>query len=632
MPQSVDDILSELKRADDAYHNTGTPIMSDAEYDALASAAGYSSIGAPVKGAKHDLPIPLPSLEQIQKDNFSSWMHSNGLRMEDLVATAKIDGISALLVYQDSKLYKAYTRGDGLQGKDITEHVRALNLPAPELDCMIRGELVMHVKDFETFNEDYAYKNPRNTVAGIFNRDSITPEAVPYITFYAYQLIPPFFGDPTVLSKESELMTLQLFGFNTPLSYTLIDVSAKHKEPAPACEELISRWKQLPYEIDGVVVYVNDRAKALEMDDSVQPGDNPKSAIKFKVSDALNSAITEVASVEWNLSKHGYYKPTILINPVELVGVTITKCTGFNAAFIRDNKIGPGAKIEITRSGDVIPFCRTVISPSANVALPQNAHWSENDVDLIINANMSQEDERDIQIAIMTDFFKKAKVDAIGEGIAARLYDSGLTSVEKAINAPARTLCSAVGSDVIGMTLFGNIQTVRTELDFPTICGAAGFIFGRGLGVRKFESLFNEYSGDDPFTISLDDIITIPGFDFKTAQKIVDGMPVMKQFLEDIRYEVEWTPRNPSTQSGSSASSGSGSLKGVNFVFTGFRDPSLERQIRALGGDVKASMSSKVHYVVAANTSKSSTKIDKAKQLGARIISILELKKMISNA
>jgi len=114
------------------------------------------------------------------------------------------------------------------------------------------------------------------------------------------------------------------------------------------------------YEIDGIVIDIDAAAtRARLATDEL----NPEYAVKFKVADSSNLAVATVRQVEWNVSKDGYYKPRVQIHPVDLVGVTISNLTGFNAKFIKDNGIGPGAKIEITRAGDVIPQILRCIEP-----------------------------------------------------------------------------------------------------------------------------------------------------------------------------------------------------------------------------------------------------------------------------
>jgi NAD-dependent DNA ligase len=190
-------------------------------------------------------------------------------------------------------------------------------------------------------------------VAGLMNSSENDPVVYDYIDFVAYDII----NKP--MDKVEQIRTLNTLGFLTPVHEVLPGVTLNDTELTEMLEEL--RTNSL-YEIDGVVLDVNSVETRRELIPSRETL-NPSWAIKYKVADASNAAIAEVIGVKWNVSKHGYLKPVIWIKPVELVGVTVSKCTGFNAKFIYENKIGPGAKINITRSGDVIPFCTGVVSP-----------------------------------------------------------------------------------------------------------------------------------------------------------------------------------------------------------------------------------------------------------------------------
>lgn len=123
---------------------------------------------------------------------------------------------------------------------------------------------------------------------------------------------------------------------------------------------LTERRETTEYAIDGVVLDVDNEECRQKINPSKETL-NPEYARKFKISDVNNYAETKVVDVELNVSKTGYIKPTIVFEPVELVGVTISRCTGFNMKYIYDNKIQPGCVIGITRQGDVIPMITGVV-------------------------------------------------------------------------------------------------------------------------------------------------------------------------------------------------------------------------------------------------------------------------------
>lgn len=203
--------IARLELADDAYTNDGAPIMSDLEYDVVWKYAKdkwpnnpyFKSVGSQVRGGKIDLPVPMPSLDQIQIGDFAEWLRSNGLQRKGLVITKKLDGVSVLLEYNArGKFIKAYSRGDGLQGADITRHVQHLDFPKQiklsEIDSrLIRGEIMCSQTGFEAINQiskengGRVYANPRNFVAGLLNSSEVADfRFYRYIKLFVYQCIP----------------------------------------------------------------------------------------------------------------------------------------------------------------------------------------------------------------------------------------------------------------------------------------------------------------------------------------------------------------------------------------------------------------------------------------------------------
>ena len=189
------------------------------------------------------------------------------------------------------------------------------------------------------------YKNPRNMMSGVSNSE--TPNNIgvySYIDFVAYEIV------GSELSKTKQLEQLAAWGFRV-VTYDVVDRSQ-------LTDQLLTAFIQdakssSPYELDGAVIEIesadsrkNNNTDAL----------NPEYAFKYKIVDGSNSSTAVVKCVHWNVSKDGYLKPRVQIEPVNLLGVTIQYATGFNAQFIQQSGIGPGAVIRLVRSGDVIPL------------------------------------------------------------------------------------------------------------------------------------------------------------------------------------------------------------------------------------------------------------------------------------
>lgn len=371
---AIDELVTVLKSADDLYYNDIESFLTDEQYDTLRKFAEklepynsyFTGIGSEVRGGKIKLPYTMGSLDQVDVGEIVDWVKENELTDEDVIITEKLDGTSAMAIYgPDGKLQIAYSRGNGREGADITRHLRHIlptEITTDGETYVIRGEVIISKENFPklqqtvTTRNGQQYKNARNMVSGLMNASKNNPLVYGYIHFLAYDIIN---HNDKGWGKDKQLEILSSdFEFDVP-SWIY----------AGGCElddEFLANWLEesranTDYEIDGLVIDVCNAATRQRLNPT-RDTLNPAYAIKYKVADASNYAEAEVVGVEWATSKHGYLKPRIKVKPVELVGVTVQYCTGFNARFIYDNKIQPGSIIAITRSGDVVPYCTKVIS------------------------------------------------------------------------------------------------------------------------------------------------------------------------------------------------------------------------------------------------------------------------------
>lgn len=368
---TLDEMLAVLRAADDAYYNhNGESFITDEEYDTLRLYARgldpdhsyFLGVGSEVRGGKVKLPYEMGSLDQIYEGEITDWVGNWSLQQHFIIASDKLDGTSALLVYgEDGNLQIAYSRGDGVRGADITRHIRRFKcLPTNVGGSMVvRGEVIfpknefLKVRDKVKSRSGKQYKNARNMAAGVMNAKTNDSVVYDHIDFVSYEIIGSENG------KHNMLVDLRDIGFLTAHADSFYGHELTDRT---LTEHLEKRRSASIYEIDGLVLDA-DAAHVRESMNPTRETLNPAYAVKYKIADASNQAIAIVEGVEWNVSKSGYLKPKVRIEPIDLVGVTITYATGFNAKFIRDNMIGPGAKIRITRSGDVIPFITDVVEP-----------------------------------------------------------------------------------------------------------------------------------------------------------------------------------------------------------------------------------------------------------------------------
>ena len=610
-------LIDLLMYADDFYFNDDQPPIEDNQYDAIKQYAQrqlpahvyFTGVGSAVRGGKVALPHQMGSLNQTHIGELTKWYQSTKIVDQNIVISDKLDGASCLLILGGGKLQIAYSRGDGIQGADITRHMqRSHSIPktVPTTETIVvRAENIISVLNFNQAQtrlksrSGRPYANPRNMVSGLMNASSNDEYVYTIVDTIAYEIV------GSTLSKSDQLNRLKQLGFNV---VPWIQRNSSDLTEADLTALLNERRSKSNYELDGLVLDVDsaDERKRLHNSDVL----NQAYATKYKVADSSNQAYPLVTGVTWAISKDGYYKPTIQIEPTQLCGVTIQNCTGFNAKFILENGIGPGAKISLVRSGDVIPFCQQVLAPAPDGAqMPDDddAIWTETGVDLVVadvNNNETAKYQR------LVDFFNTIDIPHLGEGNIKQMFDVGFDTPESIITLTQEDLCSLLGSTSIGKKIYQGMRTKFNGIQLYTLMGAHP-CFGRGVGVRKMKKLFEALKGNiDLFTT--ENILKVDGFEAKTAKKVVQGIEPFKQFLDDVKGFVTIASFEAPVE---------GIWTGKSIVITGFRDSSVDKLIESKGGKVGSGVSSKTYLVVAADPSESSTKLDKARDLGIQIVS-----------
>jgi DNA ligase (NAD+) len=615
---SNSDLFELLQAADNGYYNVTDQIqviLTDEQYDALHQYCAvvdptnvyFLGVGSGVRGGKVKLPYTMGSLTQAYiGGDLQKWVNDYNLSNADLQVTEKLDGISTLLVYDaDGKLQIAYSRGDGIEGADITRHVSKItDLPQKVNGAMVvRAEIIFSKKNWETIKTQIKrsggafYKNARNATAGLMNASESDPLAYKYLSVVAYEIL------GIDMHKEIQLDALNGNGFTIPKG----DIFTGHLMTDVYMTDYLNKLRDnSEYEIDGVVIEVcetNLRKKINPTKNTL----NPEYARKFKVADASNLAVAEVIEVEWNISKNGYLKPRVRIQPTELVGVTVKHATGFNAAFILNNGIGPGAKIRITRSGDVIPFILGVVeSVAPQMPEEEDVRWTVNNKGEKVDLVLEDLNNETVQLEQMIDFFGKVGTEYLGEGNLKTIFDAGFTTIQDAINLSEGEWVNMIGAN--GKKIHKSIREKLTNIPWYIVAGAHP-AFGRGVGVRKMKKLYDAFAGDMNLLNSVSAMVAVEGFDEKTATKISSGFTTFLIFRNEtgIKFAEYEAPKG-------------GDLSGQSFLFTGFRDKGLEKKIEEKGGKNSSAVSSKLTYLVALDPNEDSGKLKKARDLGTKII------------
>lgn len=594
-----------LEKADEAYHEEGAPIFSDAVYDVLRDAYPREDVGAAVSDGqgKVQLPYWLGSMDK---------RHGGVALKEPLVISDKLDGVSGLLVVSQNGA-QLLTRGNGSVGRDISGIIPHLNLKVPKRPMVIRGELVMKRSVFATLRNGES--NARNTVAGFANSKRETKGLRKKIDFVSYEVLEPPDMKP---SKQMEFLKKQKMN---PVRFEVVqEASDEHLSGL-----LHERDASSEYDMDGLIV-------ARDVEYVPVTKKNPKHAFAFKLNVMeQESGETDVTKVEWRISKDGLLKPTVHMKPLNLKGVVIQKATGHNARFVVDQGLGVGARIRIIRSGDVIPRIVQVVAKTSP-AMPEVAYaWSDTKVDLISKSN----DDTELKKKRLVYTLSKLSFDNMGEKTVHLLYDHGFDTLGKILTLSKQQVLSVDKlKGKMGENLLASIQKRKEELrciDYAVASNA----FGRGFSTSTLNTIDKVYplmTGKP----TLDGLKAIDGIGEITAKNYMEGLPNFKQYvtkngLESTCTAAASTSRAPQE---SPPVRKSNLMEGRVVLITGFRDADFEKQMVEAGATMSKTMSKKVNTLVFADgkEAKSKGKIDAAKERGdVRVMSRSELERLIGS-
>jgi NAD-dependent DNA ligase len=600
------ELSSMIEEANKAYHFNKTPLMTDNEYDILKeylenkfpTSAILQEVGAPIiEKNKVTLPYEMASMDKIKPDTgaLASWKTKFA---GPYVISCKLDGVSGLYVSDGKGGTKLYTRGNGKVGQDVSHLIPYLKFPSVSGTLAVRGEFIIPKK---VFLDKYAAKfaNPRNLVAGIVNRQTLD-EKVKDLHFVAYEVISP------ELKPSEQMKLLMDKGFETVLNKT-VKASELSND---LLSEILVKWRaDYLYEIDGVIV----------TDDKVYPrkSGNPAHSFAFKM--VLSDQIAEVKVVDvlWNPSKDGYLKPRVQIEPVQLGGVKIEFATGFNGAFIEENKIGVGALIQIIRSGDVIPHIRSVTTPAEQAKMPSVPYkWNDTHVDIMLENVNSDSTVREKNI---TGFFRGIGVDGLSSGNIARIIAGGFDTVPKVIRMTKADFLKVEGfKDKLATKIYEGIQKQLAQASIITLMSASN-IFGRGFSDKRVELILESYpnvltSGESPAE-KVKKIAAIKGMASKTAEAFVDKIPDFIKFIDEcnLQSKLSGAPIVAVADTGHP-------LYKKSVVMTGIRDANVAEALKSVGANLGSSVSKNTVVVIAKSSDEDTGKASEARKLGIPIM------------
>ncbi|MCG3260879.1 MAG: NAD-dependent DNA ligase LigA, partial [Candidatus Heimdallarchaeota archaeon] len=420
-------------------------------------------------------------------DKIISWSENRPIMMG-----YKIDGLSLKIIYQDSKLIQAATRGSGTLGDDVTLNVlkiQAIPKTIPfEERVEIRGELYMRISEFNRINdslpEGEKYSNPRNLAAGTAKQKDARMMEGRTLNFMAFELL----GWNDRVTTEDKASTLKTWGFETS-DFLTID-SPNYEEISKHFKRVENVRDSLDFEIDGVVFKYN---LASDREEVGATDHHPRWQIALKFESKGKS--TKLMDITWQVGRTSVLTPVAELEPVEVSGAIISRATMHNADFLLNLNAKPGDYVYVERSGEVIPKIVRVTEKNSTgkVNLPEycpscGAKTARSGVHILCTGDSCR--DRDIQQ--IRSWIRKTDIDGIGGKSLEKLYDSGLVKHYSDLYVlTEEQLMGLLGRN--GVKILASINSTR-ELPFRKFLAAMGI---DKLGSTMGKKLANSFGSFD---------------------------------------------------------------------------------------------------------------------------------------
>jgi DNA ligase (NAD+) len=635
----IGEIIKILENANDEYYNKANSIITDQEYDKLKdelkslcpthpflSQVGQRITVSDWKKAKHK--IAMGSLNKVNTiDEFKKWGLEIGGKY--YVVEDKLDGGSLDLEYDVGKLTKGITRGDGIEGDDITSNVVKMQNVRKDMNGFtgsLRGEIFLCAKDFAKINKILVAEgtkplsNPRNGAVGICKRfDGRFSE---YLTVLYYDI------EGIDVKTEFEKMEFIKDVFRLDVAFykrVTLDEAIKLYE---AYEEKLRA--ETPYDIDGLVIKADEIAL---QDKHGLLGGRPKAQIAWKFTSM--KVETELEEVVWQVGGMRRISPVAQVKPVNIGGVVVRRASLHNIDNFKNLKLGKGDKVIISRRNDVIPYLEEIVESKgyyfkAPTHCPVCRAEVEIDGKYLICPN---DDCKALALGNLEKWIRGLDIMDIGESIIEALHRAGK------VNEPADFYKLSV-SDIANLEGLGEKSAKKIlehlhqkkELTLPEFIGNLNmYQFSTSRVETLVDASFDTV--DKLLNAKINDLNGISGIGLSTAEKIVNGLKSKKTVIKnllDIGITIKAIQK---------AQVRSNKLKGQSFCFTGginrvdrngdrYTRDMMEALVIENGGQID-SVKKGLSHLVQADPSSTSSKSQKAKELGVDILSEADFFKML---
>ena len=504
--------------------------------------------------------------------------------------TPKMDGFAGFR--EDSKLF---TRGNGTEGGDIS-HALANGLQSPQFEWAIDsngpGEIVCDKAYFAEHLAD-SYENTRNIIAGAIKSGELDPK----------------------IKEAIRLGKIVFYPFNNLGGWLL----PKEK----VLENLEEIWDEVVanclYNTDGLVLECNNEKIKVEMGCTSH---HWKWMLAYKKNEEFHEV--KVTDIEWNTARVGRITPVILLEPTEVLGVTVSRCSGHNAGLLMKQGINAGAIVNLTRSGAVIPHVVSVIKRSDIISMPEKCPSCGSPTELVEDHLMCNNKECFAQVeGVVEHFFKEMGILGFGPVIVKQLCDWGYDNIADIYDMHQQDLYNVIGGKN-AENLYNAIQSSKKkEVEDWRLLGSFAL---DGIGGSMCEKLLQVYPLETIFELTEEEVQKIPGFGFINSVNLINSL---KRIRDDFEYLLPMFNVKKTVIGGIKMNN---EVSGKVFVITGTllsgKREELHTKLKELGGIVGTSVSAKTQYLVT-GLNVGAAKTSAAVKHGVKVISEDEFLEML---
>ena len=634
-----------LKEAAEAYYAKDIELMSNLEYDRLydelvqleeetgiilagspTQSVGYAAVDELPKET-HDKPMLSLAKTKVREELRDWLMDKEGL------LSWKLDGLTIVLTYEEGKLIKAVTRGNGEVGEVITANAKCFqNVPLfipHKGKLVLRGEAVISYSDFEKINADIEdealkYKNPRNLCSGSVRQLNSAITAQRSVNFFAFTLVQCEGKEFTY--REEQVKFMQSMGFAT-VPYVKVD----RDTILEAIERFAEKIEDYDIPSDGLVLILDDIAYGESLG---RTSKFPRDSIAFKWADELKE--TTLLEMEWSASRTGLINPVAIFEPVELEGTTVSRASVHNISIVRALKLGLGDKITVYKANMIIPQIAENLTQSDNLEIPAvcpvcGGHTEVRQINegQFLYCTNEACDAKKIKLFSLFVSRDGLNIDGLSEATLEKFIAKGFLHEFSDLYHLDRYKDEIISMEGFGQKSYDRlIQSVEfsRKTTLPKVIYGLG-IAGVGLATAKLICRHFQYDYSAMTQAGVEELNAIDGIGDVIAQAFVgyfafdENRAMVERLLGELDIQEEKTDVLAQN------------LTGQVIVITGSLElfenrNALKDAIEAKGGKVTGSVTAKTTYLINNDITSTSSKNKKAKELGVPIVTEKEFAEM----